>query len=367
MQQISCVDSYRHLGSLLHDSASLRVEVYRRLNQARAALKPLYKPLFARRDVTGTAKHNFFRSYVLSRLLHNVGSWSGLQAHDKHTWQAGVLNLYRCMLPRPTVARDAHVSAANLCQHALCPPPLSLVRIERMRLAAQLAVSGETNIMALLEAHVGEDCCWLQELYDDVLWARNRVPSRVWEDLPVAPDLAELFRWLASHASTWPVLLQRLWRLAASAPQPGDFVSHHEARLVTRPCTLCGAVCKGKRGLANHLALQHGLRSHSRRLIRGTVCHCCGVQFHTRSRLLRHVHRYSPRCGAFLRQFCRPLTREASARADREELIRKRQSRGIGNLDRIPSVQCALPCLSLGDSSSESEGELALYDLILSA
>ena len=162
MQTVSCADTYRHLGSLVHDSAHLKVEVRRRLNQARATLKPLSKPLFARRDVTAAAKHNFFRSYILSSLLHNVGSRSGMQARDMHAWQAGALNLYRCMLPRPTIARDAHVSSASLCRYALCPSPFILVRIERLRLAAQLAKSQETHIVVLLEAHVEGERCWLQ-------------------------------------------------------------------------------------------------------------------------------------------------------------------------------------------------------------
>ena len=366
MQHISCVDAYRHLGSLVHDSANLKVEVQRRLNQARAALKPLCRPLFARRDVTAAAKHNFFRSYVLSRLLHNVGSWSGMQAQDKHTWQAGVLHLYRCMLPRPVVARDAHVTSASLCQYALCPPPLALVRIERLRLAAQLAVSQEIHILALLEAHVGEERCWLSEVLSDVSWARGRVHSRMWDGLPEEPDLAQLFAWLALHASTWPRLLQLLWRATAGQPSVEDFVSHQQSRMVERSCNLCGMLCKGKRGFANHLALQHGLHSHSHSLVRGTVCEGCGVQFHTRSRLLRHVHRYSPRCRRFLLRFCRPLTREESRQADLAERLRKRHSKGVGNLDRVPTVQSQVPCLLLADSGSESEGELRLYDLLLS-
>ena len=135
MQALACVDAYRHLGSMLHDSGSLMTEIRRRLQQARIALQPLKKPLMGRKDLTQRAKHNFFRSYVVSRLLHNVGAWSSLQIQEQHAWQSGILGLYKAMRPRPITRPDEHWLSADLCRAAICPAPLALVRIERLRLA----------------------------------------------------------------------------------------------------------------------------------------------------------------------------------------------------------------------------------------
>ena len=121
---------------------------------------------------------------------------------------------------------------------------------------------------------------------------------------------------------------------------------------------------KGKRGLANHLALRHGLHSFSRRRARGTTCGACGVQFFARSRLLRmlrHIHRYSPQCRSFLLQYSRPLTRQE---ADLDEHMR-RKARGHGKLDRIPAAQSSVLCFFAADSGSESEGDLHLYNLMV--
>ena len=367
MQALTCTDSYRHLGSMLHDAGCLLVEVRRRLQQARIALQPLRKPIFARVDLSQAAKHNFLRSYVLSRLLLNVGSWFGLQVQDQFAWQAGVLAIYKCMLPRPRACPDAHVTSAALCQHARCPPPLALIRIERMRLAFQLAREVEAALLAVLEAGVGCEAGWLEALMADVSWARRRLPTSAWEGLPADPTVARFFAWCQTRPGSWATVLQRLWVEVASRPEPEDFLSRQAIDAHQRTCPLCQATCKGKQGLAAHLSRKHDLHSYTRRLIRGTRCSACGLQLHTRTRLLCHVQKRSPRCRAFLLRHCKPVSVQECEAADEAERLRKKASKEMGRLDRAPAVQEPVPCLVLEDSASELGSEDRVYDDILAS
>ena len=367
MQALTCTDSYRHLGSMLHDAGCLLVEVRRRLQQARLALQPLRKPIFARVDLSQAAKHNFLRLYVLSRLLLNVGSWFGLQVQDQFSWQSGVLAIYKCMLPRPRTCPDEHVTSAVLCQHARCPPPLGLIRIERMRLAFQLAREAEVALLAVLEAGVGCEASWLEAVMADVCWARRRLPTSVWEGLPADPAVADFFAWCQTRPGSWATVLQRLWVEAASRPEPDDFLSRQAIDAHQRTCPLCQATCKGKQGLAAHLSRKHDLHSYTRRLIRGTRCSACGLQLHTRTRLLCHVQKRSPRCRAFLLRHCKPVSVQECEAADEAERLRKRASKEMGRLDRAPAVQEPIPCLVLEDSASELGSEDRVYDDILAS
>eukprot|EP00969_Alexandrium_andersonii_P130487 5770247-Alexandrium_andersonii.AAC.1 len=61
-------------------------------------------------------------------------------------------------------------------------------------------------------------------------------------------------------------------------------------------CPVCGQGCNGSRMLATHLACVHGRMNWARAKIRATYCLACGVQFHTKSRLLHHVAYRPHRC-----------------------------------------------------------------------
>ena len=366
MQSLACVDAYRHLGSMLHDTGSLLVDIRRRLQQARMALQPLRKPLLGRKDLSQQAKHNFFRSYVISRLLHNVGAWSGMLIQEQHAWQSGILGLYKAMRPRPVVQPDEHLSSVELCQFALCPAPLVLVRIERLRLAGQLARQVDVALLSVLDAAVGNSACWLTALMEDIVWARSRVPDTAFHGLPFDADVGQVFSWLNSCHGKWPARLQLLWDHAANHPLQEDFMQRQDLDKVAKCCPLCQCTLKGRQGLAAHLARKHNLHLYTHRLIRGTRCGACGLELHTRTRLICHVQKRSPNCKRYLIRHCRPLSKAECQVLDNEERLRKKATKEAGRLDRAPAVQMPIPALDLADSGSESDSPTRHhYDLLL--
>ena len=143
-------------------NASLLPEVRRRIHgEAAAAGKPLRRHVFGNKGVPLRVRVILFRSLVLSRLLHNSGSWPPLQKGEAKVWQGGVLRLYKLLLTGPDAAHDAHITAGALCQAVGLPSPVQLLHFERARLLYQLAVRDCQPVLALLEAGLGSPRCWL--------------------------------------------------------------------------------------------------------------------------------------------------------------------------------------------------------------
>ena len=207
MATVRLVDRYKHLGSWICDSSSLLPEIRYRLAYARSALRPLRKPVFARPGVSSEARTYLFQSLILSRACHNIGALSGLTEGEWDVWQAGILGLYKVLLPRPEFTADAHVSSREICRRASLPAPAALVRIERLRLLGQLVEKGATATRDLLEAAVGGRRCWLSDVVADVRWCRALSPS-LFPNLPPDWDAAALWQssvaWKGSWHFRWP-------------------------------------------------------------------------------------------------------------------------------------------------------------------
>ena len=352
MATVRIVDHYKHLGSWICDSSSLLPEIRYRLAYARSALRTLRKPVFARPGVSEVARTYLFRSLILSRACHNIGALSGLTEGEWDVWQEGILGLYKVLLPRSEFAVDAHVSAPEICRRALLPAPVALVRNERLRLLGQLVEKGAVTTRDLLEAAVGSSRCWLSDVEADVRWCRELSPH-LFPGLPVDGDVAALWKHVA-RGSSRHLLMAKVRALAVEhsaddlRPPPANALSPHT-------CSLCKRVFKGKRGLAAHVALVHGLRSKFKGLVSGTQCCACNFEFHTRSRLIKHVQRYSAGCRRFYLTHVARQGLDAQQEADNAERLRLKESRGRGRLDRAVAHLSAATLVPLADDQSEED------------
>ena len=151
--------------------------------------------------------------------------------------------------------------------------------------------------------------------------------------------------------------MAKVWALAVEhsagdlRPAPANDLSPHT-------CRLCKRAFKGKRGLAAHVALVHGLRSRFRGLVRGTQCFACNFEFHTRSRLIKHVQRYSAGCRRFSLAHVARQDLVAQQEADSAERLRLRESRGRGRLDRAVAHLGNATLVPLADDQSEEDAPM---------
>ena len=142
MSSVRLMDKHRHLGSWISDSGSLLPELKHRVGWARAALRPLRKPVFRCPGVSAASRAFLYRSLISSRACHNVGALSGMLAGELDAWQASLLGPCKALSSRPAFAADAHVDAATICREAGLPAPIALLRIERLAVFGQFLATG---------------------------------------------------------------------------------------------------------------------------------------------------------------------------------------------------------------------------------
>ena len=82
-------------------------------------------------------------------------------------------------------------------------------------------------------------------------------------------------------------------------------------------CVVCGDTFASAKALQMHSRVKHGARAPWSRMVPGSVCPCCGVDFHIRVRCLNHLgDRRRPRCADWVLQHCKPLPAEELAVLD---------------------------------------------------
>ena len=313
---VRLVRGYTHLGSAVDVTGNVAKDIQRRLSHAREAARPLRKHVFGCPQVPLPTRAMLFRSLVMSRLLHNVGSWVRLTQTNRQSWQGGCISLYRQLLTGQDVTAFFHNH--DLCHKLRLPPPLALLRFERLRLFALVACRGSVDLLRVLEAGIGDSGCWLSAVSEDIQWLGG---------LRQTPDTATLCRMDISeaflHCRQRPTLMRSLlraaWHIAAVDCQSQDFERLAIRVQAPHTCRMCGTVCASKRGLHAHLAAKHALRLRGRFYAKGRVCQCCSKLFSHREKLIKHLVRGSPQCLSWLRLHVQPLTMEEEATLSRSK------------------------------------------------
>ena len=217
--------------------------------------------------------------------------------------------------------------------------------------------------MQLLDASVGHPRCWLTAVLSDFQWARTKLPAWRFDGLPPDADIGEIFGWILPRTNAWRASLRHLWRCvsgrAAQSNLPPDAIPGPP----THKCRLCGFTCDSRHSLASHLALRHRLTAKVQFFTRGSFCQGCSLNFHTRTRLLKHLTKSSPSCRRFLFTHGRHHSLAVQCKLAEDERIRLRSSKGRGRLDKLPAVP-GTAVTDLGDDDSNDELLFYLDDFL---
>ena len=241
---VRLVRDYTHLGSAVDVTGNVAKDIQRRLGHARAAARPLRRQVFGCPQVPLPTRCMLFRSLVLSRLLHNVGSWVHLTQTNRQSWQGGCISLYRQLL----LGRDATAFFHNhdLCQKLRLPPPLDLLRFQRLRLLALVANRGNAGLLRVLEAGIGDSGCWLTAALGDLQWL-GRLRSTPATVSLCQMDVTAVFCYLRSHPALMRSLLRAAWHAAALGCQSTDFERLAVRAHVPHVCRICSTPSASKR------------------------------------------------------------------------------------------------------------------------
>ena len=101
-------------------------------------------------------------------------------------------------------------------------------------------------------------------------------------------------------------------------------------------CSQCGKRFPDALLLSQHMAIAHGIKNQTRRLIAGTQCLACGMEFHERTRIFRHVAYNSQRCKILYVNNIEPMSQQEANELDKvaNTHSRKKSSKAL-SLPRV--------------------------------
>ena len=266
MNAVSLVRTYVHLGSVVEAQGSLIFDIRRRRKQSYLAAKPLAKPVFRDPLVPLSVRFYLFLSLVLSRCSHNIGGWSGLSHGNLPSWQSGCLQLHQYLLP--SKLHTKHLTTLDICKLAGAPPPLVLIRLERLRLFGQFSAKGFASLKHLVRSSVGDAGFWLTALQADLEWLVALRPTAAAMDL-LQLDLKPLVEGLHDRPALLPSFLRLVWTTVAAEPPSDQFCVSQETQNHGISCPLCNFVCK----------IRHGQKIEACFFATGAQCGACHKLF----------------------------------------------------------------------------------------
>ncbi|OLP94203.1 hypothetical protein AK812_SmicGene23807 [Symbiodinium microadriaticum] len=237
--QLRCVSRYAHLGTLRAVNADVAGDIKRRLGLAREALKPVRARLLCNPNFSVAEKRNFVFSLVLSRLMHNAGTWVFRFGGDQATYRRGYVSLLRACV-RPLCGFPCRrLTDEQVCALVGAMLPREALACARVRVLAAVTAKGHDFLRVLLLRerrwweHVVEDVQLIASVLRDsqlVQWS-NRA-HRATEFLPwilpaqATANLLRRFRRAATDSrSDLAVAAARKAQAHAAAAQAGvDFI-----------------------------------------------------------------------------------------------------------------------------------------------
>ena len=122
-------------------------------------------------------------------------------------------------------------------------------------------------------------------------------------------------------------------------------------------CTDCGLELPTKHALLCHRHKQHGYRRPGMLVAAGPVCPVCGINFHSRWRVAKHLETGAQHCQRALREGRIPRLSQAELEAaDRDTAAAKRSARRSGTwLDDGPGAVRPVPQQPTVDVEAELE------------
>eukprot|EP00438_Fugacium_kawagutii_P002720 Skav222422 [mRNA] locus=scaffold2890:171634:188316:+ [translate_table: standard] len=322
---VRVVHAYRHLGTWIQASNSHRREIIARGSAARQSWGPLARSFYGHRAVSTSTKAKVFHALSLSRFVFQAHVWCGVTAKELQSWTSHLRAPLLQLLRRPLHGlRAFELSTPVLAGLLGVLPPADLLHVARLRYFGRFLRMCPPMLWNWLSALFQSGLGWLSDCVDSFRWLTTfyRAASLPSADAPLADWVtwvrldaawrgrirtaaAQCLRYhqrLAEHR-VWQVRFRQT--LAQAQVQlPSDVPAPPSPEWC---CEVCAATFSSRRALATHAYKVHGYRAEVRYYGDTGLCNACGLLFHDRARLHRHLLGSSD-CFDTLRATAPPLT-----------------------------------------------------------
>ena len=349
---IPIVGPYKHLGSFIVKSGGLLPEIKIRSVLSTAKLKPLRK-ILCNEGIDIRRRRNLLQAMGLSIATLNAGSWFNMGQGEYRMWHAIVHNLYRMLTKFIDESPTMHKNMYQLAELANCPMPMEWLFITKLRLIAHIVQVGDEMMFEaiMFNYHCAGSKSWLASACRAVEWLCEQVGKEViptdlkrltcldaWTALqPHARVMKKLISKaqyghmlrvktlndLKDHAQFQKTCLQELGWVCRE-----DICEEQAESLVE--CDECGKSFSTEAALAVHASRKHGTRIAVRRFTHDATCRVCHRHYHSRPRLILHLHYGSTPCWVALMRAHMPLSEHVANELDQHDKENKQASHQRG-------------------------------------
>ena len=343
MVKVPVVTHYKHLGGFISRTGAKLQEIRVRSACTLAKLYPLRK-ILKNKGLDVAKRQHVVHSMGLSVLTLHAGTWYNLNQSEMEAWRAGVFKAYQSLQARLEDGNVPHLRFYEIARDADSPMPVELMYIQRLRLLFQILGTQDKFMIGgiLYNFQVAGHESWLHGAIVSVKWMRSQigefeVPSELdelsnletWELFaPAARKLAKALRKVkAAHMHKVHNLCnlhnhdkrqsEILRDMGWSKKEANSTEMVQESRL--SQCDECAEVFLNEASLAVHQQRRHGKRMAMRRFAGDAVCRACLRFFHTRPRLLRHLHMGTTDCWIWHCRKYVPMSTETAQELDLQD------------------------------------------------
>ena len=335
---VPVVSHCKHLGGFLTQTGSKLQEIHVRSAQAWSRIGPL-RTILRSPALENKHKRTLVKTMGFSVLKLHSGTWWNLTEGEYRAWQAAWFKILGAAYPRDAKGECKHTTLQERAYEMQAPMPQEMLLLQRLSLLAHIMQTEDDFMIGAITEnhHVMKERSWWQAVQNALTWMQSQIgptdlvtklrtvyKSSDWRGLRNQAkqfkaqirqaEQAHLLRVRAMHdlvearQTQEAILQERGW----TKQQQDDSTQHAE----TYTCSQCSFVGKSAAAVAVHEQRKHQERFAVRRFAFDGVCRVCSKQFHTRPRLLTHLHAGSTKCWITLLRTYEPLTLEQSAALD---------------------------------------------------
>jgi len=332
--QVHVIRAYTHLGTVAEAQHRLKPELQHRNQSAKGALYPVRLKFYANPRIPMTPRGGILEADVLSRQLFNTAVWGPVAPGEDKKLRGEYAALLRPLPPGDLRSREAGVTHRALAAWTnRLPLPLVLAFAHLAHLC-RICRDTDAQLTTVLQwetsvAPAGKS--WLEHSLPCVQTVRCHLSPEHRQSWDVATAQALVaviaanpignFKKLsrarrvaramsAAYAAPWSLYDA----IQKNAPDPAGQApeSNDQAPVERFKCPDCQRSFKALKALQAHRVTSHAYRLPHKQWAYGTCCLACGLDWHTRERVIRHWRggAQGRRCYDAIRHFFKPMTSE---------------------------------------------------------
>ena len=326
---------YRHLGTATAVAAAMGPEVSIRVAIVRQETAKLRGRVFRSPSLEPARKICIALGLVLSRGLFQAASWPRLSVSQHRRFHAAIIALYRAALQQKE-AGPQELTDVQFIAHFALVPPMVLLRMLRVQLAIRMACRSPPIVWAMVAAAGSARQSWWAALEEDIAWFAQWTELRRWRGASVEQVLDDCRR---DPKAARKHVRQAAKVSAGAAATWAVTKAQSEITEIFR-CSQCSFEAISRQALAVHAARAHQQRRAARFYVDVPHCPACLVHFHTRERVIEHLHHKAHKCLEFVLSTFQPLSAEALEKAEEEALSAVQANRRAGRRRAWASLPC---------------------------